>query len=46
MSAFIIGAGLAVIGGTAALFGLRLLKQTNFEPEKTIQTLKVGKEWL
>ena len=46
MSAFVIGAGLAVVGGAVAVFGLQQLKQTNFEPEKTIQTLKVGKEWL
>jgi hypothetical protein len=46
MSAFVIGAGLALIGAAVALFGLQQLKQTNLEPEKTIQTLKASKEWL
>ena len=46
MSALIIGTGLALIGGVIALSGLRQLRQMNFKPEKTIQTLKENKEWL
>ena len=46
MSALIIGTGLALIGGVVALSGLRELRQMNFKPEKTLQTLKENKEWL
>ncbi len=46
MSTLIIGSGLALIGGVVALSGLRQIRQTNFKPEKTIQTLKENKEWL
>src|SRR5438477_6222001 len=45
-SALIVGVGLALIGGGAALFGLRQLRQTSLKPEKTIQTLKEGKVWM
>jgi hypothetical protein len=45
-SALIIGAGLFLTGGIIALTGFRKLKNTNLKPEKTVQTLKEGKEWL
>ena len=45
-SAFLIGIGLGLVGGMIALSGLRKLKNTSLKPEKTIQTLKDGKEWL
>jgi uncharacterized membrane protein YqjE len=45
-SALIIGAALAVIGGTMSIVGLNRLKQTSLKPEKTIETLGEDKEWL
>jgi hypothetical protein len=46
LSTLIIGIGTASIGAIIVLLGRRLLKRTTVKPEKTIQTLKEGKEWL
>jgi len=46
ISAVLIGIGLSVVGGAIALSGIRKVKYTDLRPEKTIQTLKDGKEWL
>lgn len=46
LAALITGIGLAVIGGVIAFMGVGLLKKTHLKPEKTIQTLKEGKQWL
>jgi len=45
LAALCIGAGLAIIAGVLAAFGVRRLK-TNLKPEKTIRTLKEDEEWL
>jgi hypothetical protein len=46
ISALIIGAGLSLAAVIVTLAGLRQIRRTNFKPEKTIQSLKDGKEWL
>jgi hypothetical protein len=46
VAALVAGLALAAIGGAAAFFGVRTLKNTKLKPEETIQTLKEDKEWL
>jgi Putative Actinobacterial Holin-X, holin superfamily III len=46
LSTLVIAIGTASIGAIILVRGLRLLKRTTVRPEKTIQTLKEGKEWL
>jgi hypothetical protein len=46
VAALVTGLALAAIGGAAAFFGVRTLKNTKLKPEETIQTLKEDKEWL
>jgi len=46
ISALFIGAGLSLVAVIVSLAGLRQIRKTNFKPEKTIQSLKDGKEWL
>jgi uncharacterized membrane protein YqjE len=46
ISALIIGVGLSLLALIVILSGLRKIRQTNLKPEKTIQNLKDGKEWL
>jgi uncharacterized membrane protein YqjE len=46
ISALIVGAGLSLVAVIVTLAGLRQIRRTNFKPEKTIQSLKDGKEWL
>ena len=45
-SALIIGVGLGLLAVIVTMSALRQIRQTNFKPEKTIQSLKDGKEWL
>ena len=45
-SALIIGVGLSLLAVIVTLSALRQIRQMNFKPEKTIQSLKDGKEWL
>jgi uncharacterized membrane protein YqjE len=46
VAALATGVALAIIGGTAAFSGIRILKNTKLKPEETIQSLKEDKEWL
>lgn len=46
LSALIIGAVLAIAGGSVAYAGIGRLKQANLKPQQTMQTLEEDKEWL
>jgi hypothetical protein len=46
VSAFIIGLGLALVGGILVFAGVRRLKKANLKPKETVRSLKEGKEWL
>lgn len=46
LAALLVGAVLAVIGGSIAFMGIGRLKRTNLKPEQTIETLEEDKEWL
>jgi hypothetical protein len=46
LSALIIGAVLAVAGGSVAYSGIGRLKRANLKPQQTMQTLEEDKKWL
>lgn len=46
LSALIIGAVIALIGGILVQKGLKTLQEENFAPERTVKTIQEDKEWL
>jgi len=46
LSAVVVGALLAIIGGATLLLGIRRVRRTRLKPEQTIETLEEDKEWL
>ena len=46
LSALIIGAVIALIGGILVQKGLKTLQEESFAPERTVKTIQEDKEWL
>jgi Putative Actinobacterial Holin-X, holin superfamily III len=46
LSALLVGIGLAILAAVMISSGLKMLKETNFVPQQTVETIKEDAQWL